>query len=449
MDNPISVSATTRGRRSGTIIPIPDDQCNEIYNIPSDRRQTLLTELGEVLQIKNIPVPFWAGLQVCDLDILEKMVEKARVAPEFIWVVAKYSCRHLPLLWLQKPPRNDVSTSTSSSIISSVDSNERPTKKARREHKIVELAKKREKHGCFLRHTEPTEAAHIYPNYLIYPHAKHTQKSFEFWDLLKIFWGPEKLARWRAPLYRNLEDPTKAADTIKNLICMGLEVHKMWDCAKFALRPLEQNDQKTEFLLEWHWLPKESHNFNDDVEIRKVPYPTMNLDCTMGEHNPFQVLMETEPNTFRKVKTGERITMTTSNPEKMPLPDYELLDLQFHLQRLSAMAAAAEVDKEDEDEDDQHRPMAGTQGVEEWLDSLDEPNPVQKKLESKIVSSSSSRSWATDTDASNNPDFSSTARSVPSLLKASAMGNLSVEKPSYLLERNSEGWSLHFRNACV
>lgn len=444
MDDLTAVSSATRGR-SGTIIPIPipDEHPNEIFNTPSGRRRALLNELGEVLQTKNIPVPFWAGLQVCDIDILEKMVEKARVAPEFVWVVARYSCRHLPLLWLQKPPKGKGSsapTSTStSSAASSFDRDGRPKKKSRREYRPVELARKRENQGCFLNRTEPIEVAHIYPNYLIHPRAEDAKRPFEFWDLLKIFWGAEKLASWQAELYRNPENPTKAADTIKNLICMGPEIHKMWSNAHCALRPLGYNGQKTELALEWHWLPKEHHNFDNEVDITKVPSPTMGLDCTAGQHNHVRVLIKTPPEAPRGLKTGDRILMMTPDPDNLPLPSHELLDLQFHLQRLSSMAAAADVD--DEYEDDQHQPMADAQRVEEWLDSLDGQNSVQTKLERQKASPSSSRSRVTDTNTSDNPNFSSTVSSVPSPHKTrqQAMHSLSVEEPPYLLEPTNEG----------
>lgn len=56
---------------------------------------------------------------------------------------------------------------------------------------------------------------------------------------------------------------------------MSPEIHKMWSGAHFALRPLGYNDQKTELALEWHWLPKKGHKLDDEVNIGKVPNPTM------------------------------------------------------------------------------------------------------------------------------------------------------------------------------
>ena len=85
------------------------------------------------------------------------------------------SCCYL-VLWLQKPPKN--------SVVSSVDRDGCPKKKTRREHRPMELARKRENNGCFLNRTEPKETAHIYPNYLIHPRAEDKQRPFGFWDLL-------------------------------------------------------------------------------------------------------------------------------------------------------------------------------------------------------------------------------------------------------------------------
>ena len=48
--------------------------------------------------MEDFPVPFWASLQVCDLDVLEDLINKARVAPEYIGVVAKYTCRDVPFV---------------------------------------------------------------------------------------------------------------------------------------------------------------------------------------------------------------------------------------------------------------------------------------------------------------------------------------------------------------
>ena len=128
-------------------------------------------------------------------------------------------------------------------------------------------------------HRANRNGSHISQTHLTHSHTKGQQSPLELWDLLKIFWGPKELASWQAELGWNPKDPTKAADTIKNLICMGPEIHKMWCGVNFALRPLVYNDQKMELALEWLWLPKEHHNFDGEVDIGKVSSPTEISDC--------------------------------------------------------------------------------------------------------------------------------------------------------------------------
>lgn len=58
--------------RSRTIVP--SDLPNEIYNVPSCRRQVLPAQLGEALGTEKIPVPFWACLQVSELRLWKKLI---------------------------------------------------------------------------------------------------------------------------------------------------------------------------------------------------------------------------------------------------------------------------------------------------------------------------------------------------------------------------------------
>lgn len=163
-------SALARGR-SGTIVPIPADQSVEIYNIPSARRQDLIVQLGQALGADKIPAPFWACLQACDVGKLTEIVETASALPNIMWIVARYSCRYLPLLWLQKVGKDDnQSTSTFTSTSASAAADNRPLKRRRhREARPVQLAKKRDGEECIVRKQVPIQVAHIYFNYLIHP----------------------------------------------------------------------------------------------------------------------------------------------------------------------------------------------------------------------------------------------------------------------------------------
>lgn len=43
------------------------------------------------------------------------------------------------------------------------------------------------------------------------------------------------------------------------------------------------------------------------------------------------------------IKSGEVIELTTSDPEKKPLPNWDLLEMQWVLQRLTALRGAADI----------------------------------------------------------------------------------------------------------
>lgn len=77
----------------------------EDYNIPSTERVALLQRLQEA--VGDVPPYFWAACQICDLKILEKLVECACILPELVCLVADQTrsmilhCRqsHIPSLW--------------------------------------------------------------------------------------------------------------------------------------------------------------------------------------------------------------------------------------------------------------------------------------------------------------------------------------------------------------
>jgi hypothetical protein len=56
---------------------------------------------------------------------------------------------------------------------------------------------------------------------------------------------------------------------------------------------------------------------------------------------------------YRAVVSGDVFTLTTHDPERLPLPSWPLLEMQWHLQRIAAMSGAAEVrDYSNRDDDD-------------------------------------------------------------------------------------------------
>jgi hypothetical protein len=73
------------------------------------------------------------------------------------------------------------------------------------------------------------------------------------------------------------------------------------------------------------------------------------------------------------VKSGQKFTLKTSDPIRLPLPSKELLELQWHLNRIVSMSAAAEVRDEEDDEDNGDGSVIMRQdlhsNVEAWIES--------------------------------------------------------------------------------
>ena len=57
---------------------------------------------------------------------------------------------------------------------------------------------------------------------------------------------------------------------------------------------------------------------------------------------------------FRPIRSGETFTFTTKDPENLPLPSLELLEMQWFLQRLMGTCGAAGWPSLDDDDDDDY-----------------------------------------------------------------------------------------------
>lgn len=56
--------------------------------------------------------------------------------------------------------------------------------------------------------------------------------------------------------------------------------------------------------------------------------------------------------TPRWIQSGDVISFTTHGPEKLPLPSFDLLDMQWALHRVTALSGAADATDEELDPDD-------------------------------------------------------------------------------------------------
>ena len=168
-----------------------------------------------------------------------------------------------------------------------------------------------------------------------------------FWSHLRLFWGAEQVERWRRSIFTFSDNPSIGVDAVNNLICLAPQAHMMWNESAFALRPLDgSDDYKLE--VEFVWQTRYKLPSSSKVDLLKEPASSqcLNRSSVPSDDNNQKALHWVDYNDphFRThtLVSGTRFTFTTTDPVNRPLPSKELLNMQWALQRVTAMAAAAE-----------------------------------------------------------------------------------------------------------
>lgn len=325
--------------RSSTAIRITDEH----FNIRTPERTALLQQLRDAIQKRRMPVPFWACVQICDLPNLEFLVQLARLSPKTIDIVADLCCG-FPYKWVQHPsPFNYVRTETTASDTEPRKSHLKNARYAARE---------RDGHSCVLTGARKVyQVAHIYPSY--FSDDDFTDPSMpSIWKFVNIFWGRSTAERWHKAVFNDPDHPEKLVDDCSNLICLRSDLRVAWANGLFALRPIYVSHDAKEMEVELFWQPKQSHKPFGEVDLLIEPGSSKGISSVEELH----VVIPAKDNTLLPIQSGHRFTLRTDDPENRPLPDYDLLEMQWYLNRIVALANAAEIFIDDgddfDDEDD-------------------------------------------------------------------------------------------------
>lgn len=332
-----SMQRTLSGRRSRslTAVRITD----ELFNLQTPQRAILIRQLKEALVNYLVPAPFWACVQVCDIANLEFIIQLAQLSEKAICVVTDLCCA-LPYRWMQRPsPWNDLRTDPTKSVFEPRGACSRSARLAARE---------RDGQRCVLTGAHNIyQVAHIYPTY--FDEKSYDSSSPTIWKFVRFFWSAETAERWHRAVYNDPRDPAKPLDTCANLICLRNDLRAAWANGLFALRPVSLSDDGTSMEVEFYWQPKQSHKPYGLVDIAKEPGSSKDI-CSVDDLN---VVLPTKDNdAFRPIESGHIFTLRTDDPVNHPLPSYDLLEMQWHLNRIVGMSAAAALFREDEDSDD-------------------------------------------------------------------------------------------------
>ena len=158
------------------------------------------------------------------------------------------------------------------------------------------------------------------------------------WDILGIFWSQERVNSWYNAVFE------RGTEVVENLMCFAPHVHRWHTKGLFALQPVKLSEDGKCLTLKFYWLPRRSSSVEMDItESPSIPEDLAELPQHLKAWNVI---------TERKICSGDEIRLETPDPEKLPLPDVRLLDMQWVLQRLMALSGAANVPDDHITDDD-------------------------------------------------------------------------------------------------
>ena len=146
---------------------------------------------------------------------------------------------------------------------------------------------------------------------------------------------------------------------VDNLISLNAHAHRLWAMGDFAFEPIPRNpdDEGRKQSIIFHWLP--TIKSSDTITAETYPeHEESPADSSNGASTGESLYRSSDG---KRILSGERIDMTTNDPQRLPLPSYGLLRLQWDMQRLLHLSAGAEPlhlsDDSDDDDDEYDLPI--------------------------------------------------------------------------------------------
>ncbi|PGH15998.1 hypothetical protein AJ80_05341 [Polytolypa hystricis UAMH7299] len=358
-------------------------------------RTSLLNELDNLVEGASFSRELWACLRVADLGSLRLIVEDVKHSrhPEQSLGGFEQSVKESKLVrhWKQQTRNDSRATSTAttplqpstparSDVSGSPATQSSGHRKRRRDGVQMrdqlqsELCRKRDQRRCVITKSgEPVEVAHIFPFAMRGLQTEEARaQRFSPWKTLKLFWTEEKVNRWLSAIQATTETP-------KNLFCLAPHAHAYQGKAYFALKYLGSNEENTSRTVVFMWLPHfdKPHSLRVCTEPSAAPVIQLRKDGAGGVVGLWDVSTESP------ISTGDQIVLETTDPVGLPLPDVDLLELHWVLQRVVAMAGGAEPRDETYEADDEDDDECGA-----WADDGSDVSNLSLPQKSTISSSS-------------------------------------------------------------
>ncbi|KAB8239522.1 HNH endonuclease signature motif containing protein [Aspergillus alliaceus] len=275
-------------------------------------RHKIIAQLSDYIGDRKLASTGWALLWFTDLAILRKYLKSVGLEPHGLLKRAQKNR-------VSKKPQRSASFLT-----------------------YLSKCKERDHHACILTgYREPLEVAHIFP----YSLSQREKAELDiFWENLGMYWSTEKINKWKEQVLGS-----GGTEICPNLMCMSNLAHKLWETARFALKPLSISEDQRVLKVKFYWMS--INKFSDNMSSKKAPSPfpdgRLSSIKVEGKHNAKLFNINTE----KALRSGDVLTFKTDDPVGHPLPSMELLNMQWALHRVLALSGAADATVEDLDPD--------------------------------------------------------------------------------------------------
>ncbi|KAL3475779.1 hypothetical protein BJX99DRAFT_259036 [Aspergillus californicus] len=197
-----------------------------------------------------------------------------------------------------------------------------------------DVCMERDHHSCILtKARESIAVVSIYQESLVLPRPRsgtaglHHQTTF--WNPAKTLFNTEKFSQWEARL-----KSSQLTRTASTMLTLSIHAEVLWKQARFGLKPVDLSADRKTLTVQFHWFPYVA--YSEEVPLTKKPY----IEDGIG--GPQEAILWDEVND-RNIISGDMITLVTEDPVRWPLPDVEVLRMQWDFGRLVALSGVGDV----------------------------------------------------------------------------------------------------------
>ncbi|KAI4149166.1 MAG: hypothetical protein LQ340_004762 [Diploschistes diacapsis] len=365
-----ATSETDREKLLAYLTATPHREPAVSYITEAEARIALATEFRTLIEQKRrgdglFTTIFWAILFVAPLERLRQLYDSFKVDKGSGQMMLMMGMSRITIGLLkhflnkpmsdsdyglyEEPPvpkkRKTVTSDTASSASTSTSKEMSKGKKPEqvpdqpatyRSAKEADKARLRDNSQCIVTGSAIVDTCHIWP--FASKNVKWTKRQ-TLLDALGAVYASEQLQQW----VQKLSPEGEVIDRASNMLTLNPILHRLWGKALIGFEPLERIPNG--ITMRFWWLQRTGMRLSDrNIDITADPATLFHQSNEPGH------ISMVDFGTCRPICSGDVITVTAQEPADVP--DFEILQLQWDLLRMTALTGAAEDAEDDEDDDD-------------------------------------------------------------------------------------------------